>query len=263
MSSHPLDNPIITSMLFHPRPDRPGNSRVSGAVDGSIPVEDKVSLGYRFYVYKTDAPVILYFHGNGEIAIDYDGIARLFFDIGASLLVVDYRGYGWSTGSPLASKLLSDAEVVVPALPAILSHAKVGDVPLFLMGRSLGSAPAVHLAYTFPDRFKGLILESGFADMPSVMRRLGIQPELFSLSEQVLAPVGNARKLQSVKLPLLVIHGEADQLLPVEQGQQLYDASAAENKAILRIPGAGHNNILMVGMERYFGAIYGFLKAGS
>lgn len=255
MSTHPLDNPLITSMLFYPRADRPGYSHIAGAVDGNIPIEDGVSLGYRFYAHQPDAPVILYFHGNGEIASDYDGIARLFFEIGTSLLVVDYRGYGWSTGSPLASKLLSDAEAVVPALPSILSNAEVDAVPLFLMGRSLGSAPAVHLAYTFPDRFKGLIIESGFADMPSVMRRLGIQPEMFSLPEQVLAPIGNARKLQSMKLPLLVIHAEADQLLPVEQGQQLYDASAAETKTILRVPGAGHNDILMVGMERYFGEI--------
>ena len=195
MSTHPLDNPLITSMLFYPRADRPGSSHIAGAFDGSIPVEDGVSLGYRFYVHQADAPVILYFHGNGEIASDYDGIARLFFEIGTSLLVVDYRGYGWSTGSPLASTLLSDAEAVVPALPSVLSNAKVGDVPVFLMGRSLGSAPAVHLAYTFPDRFKGLIIESGFADIPSVMRRLGIQPEMFSLPEQVLAPIGNARKL--------------------------------------------------------------------
>jgi len=260
MSTHPLDNPMITSMLFYPRADRPGNSHIAGAIDGSIPVEDRVSLGYRFYVHQADAPVILYFHGNGEIASDYDGIAHLFFDIGISLLFVDYRGYGWSTGSPLASKLLSDAEAVVPALPSILSNAKVGAVPLFLMGRSLGSAPAVHLAYTFPDRFKGLIIESGFADMPSVMRRLGIQPEQFSLTEQDLAPIWNARKLRSVMLPLLVIHGEADTLLPVEHGQALYDASPAEKKTILRIPGAGHNDLMMIGMQRYFHAIADFIR---
>lgn len=82
MSTHPLDNPIITSMLFYPHADRPENSHIAGAVDGSIPVEDGALLGYRFYVHQADAPVILYFHGNGEIANDYDGIARLFFEIG-------------------------------------------------------------------------------------------------------------------------------------------------------------------------------------
>ncbi|MBK8027185.1 MAG: alpha/beta fold hydrolase [Chloroflexi bacterium] len=208
MSSHPLDHPDITANLFYPRPDQPGRSGIPGAVDGTLPVEEGVALGYRFYMHGAGSPIILYFHGNGEIASDYDGIAPFFQEIGASLLVVDYRGYGWSTGFPLASKLLPDAEAVVAALPSMFATAKVSESRLFVMGRSLGSAPAVHAACTFPDRFQGLILESGFADMPSVMRRLGIQPERFSLTEQELAPVGNARKVRSLHLPLLVIHGE-------------------------------------------------------
>ncbi len=260
MSTHPLDHPFITSHLFYPRYARSGTSRIPGTIDGTIPVEDEIALGYRFYIYRAESPVILYFHGNGEIASDYDGIAPLFFDIGASLLVVDYRAYGWSTGTPLTSKLLLDAEAVVSTLSTIFVAANVPDPRLFVMGRSLGSAPAVHVAYTFPDRFKGLILESGFADMPSVMRRLGIQPEQFSLTEQDLAPIWNARKLRSVMLPLLVIHGEADTLLPVEHGQALYDASPAEKKTILRIPGAGHNDLMMIGMQRYFNAIAAFIR---
>lgn len=260
MITHPLDHPFIISNLFYPRSAQSGTSRVPGAVDGTIPVEDGIALGYRFYVHRADSPVILYFHGNGEIASDYDGIAPLFFDVGASLLVVDYRGYGWSTGTPLTSKLLPDAEAVVAALPTVFAAASVPDPRIFVMGRSLGSAPVVHVVAAFPDRFKGLILESGFADMPSVMRRLGIQPEQFSLTEQELAPIGNARKLRTVPLPLLVIHGEADTLLPVEHGQALYDASGAENKTILRIPGAGHNDLMLIGMQRYFMAITAFIR---
>jgi len=260
MSSHPLDHPFITSHLFYPRTAQGGISRVPGAVDGMIPVDDGIALGYRFYLHRVESPVILYFHGNGEVASDYDGIAPLFFDIGASLLVVDYRGYGWSTGTPLTSKLLPDAEAVVVALPTIFAAANIPDPRLFVMGRSLGSAPAVHVAVTFPDRFNGLILDSGFAAMPSVMRRLGIQPEQFSLTDQELAPVGKARKLRLVMLPLLVLHGEADTLLPVEQGQALYDASPTENKTILRISSAGHNDLMLIGMQRYFNAIAAFIR---
>lgn len=260
MSTHPLDHPFIISNLFYPRTSQAGTSRVPGTVDGTTPVEDGIALAYRFYVHRAQSPVVMYFHGNGEIASDYDGIAPLFFDSGASLLVVDYRGYGWSTGTPLTSKLLSDAEAVVTALPTIFAAANVPDPRLFVMGRSLGSAPAVHVAAKFPERFSGLIIESGFADMPSVMRRLGIQPEQFSLTEQEFAPIGNARKLGTVTLPLFVIHGEADTLLPVEHGQALYDASVAEYKTILRIPGAGHNDLMLIAMQRYFNAIAAFIR---
>lgn len=259
MSVHPLDHPTITARLFHPRKAQAGKSHVPGVIDGTIPVDEGIALGYRFYLHQAQSPLILYFHGNGEVARDYDRTAPLFFDIGASLMVVDYRGYGWSTGSPLASKLLSDAEAVVLALPTVFASAGVTDPRLFVMGRSLGSAPAVHLASTFPNRFLGLIIESGFADMPSVMRVLGIQPDRLALSDQHLAPVKNENKLRTVHVPLLVIHGEDDELLPVDHGQRLYDASPTLNKTILRIPHAGHNDLMMVGMQSYFRAIAAFI----
>jgi len=104
------------------------------------------------------------------------------------------------------------------------------------------------------------IITGGFAAIPSVMRRLGIQPEQFSLTDQELAPVGKARKLRLVMLPLLVLHGEADTLLPVEQGQALYDASPTENKTILRISSAGHNDLMLIGMQRYFNATAAFIR---
>ncbi len=259
MSVHPLDHPTITARLFHPRKAHAGTSRIPGAVDGTILVDEGIALGYRFYPHQPQSPVILYFHGNGEVARDYDRIVPLFFDIGVSLIVVDYRGYGWSTGSPLASKLLSDAEAVLPALASVFASAGITESCLFVMGRSLGSAPAVHLASAFPNHFKGLIIESGFADMPSVMRVVGIQLERLPLTEQHLAPVGNENKLRTVHLPLLVIHGEDDELLPVDHGQRLYDASPAVNKTILRIPHAGHNDLMMVGMQSYFRAIAAFI----
>lgn len=249
--THPLDDPRITSQLFYPRPATPGNSRVTGTKDGTFPVDDDVRLGYRLYTPPNGATaVVLYFHGNGEVASDYDSIAPLFFEIGVSLLVVDYRGYGWSTGTPLTSTLLTDA--VMDGLPALLADSGLADTPLFVMGRSLGSAPSIYVAEQYADRFAGLVVESGFADMPSVMRRLGIMVDLSQVTDM---PVGNAKRMESVTLPVLVIHGENDVLLPVENGQKLYDSAGASDKTLLRIPGAGHNDILFVGMAQYMTAL--------
>lgn len=252
-----LDNPLVLSMLFYPRPDRPGHSALPQVHDGAIPVADEIVLGYRLYAHQPDSPLILYFHGNGEIASDHDGIAEAYRHIGVSLLVVDYRGYGWSTGRPLLSALLSDAEAVLPALPAVLAGAGLEpEPPLFVMGRSLGSAPAIHLAHTRPGRFKGLIVESGFAHVLMLLARLGLPADLLS---NIPDPIGNLRKVERLDLPLLVIHGEQDSLIPVAHGQALYDASPAAHKRLLRIPGAGHNDLLFVGMQQYFDAVRTFI----
>lgn len=252
-----LDHPAILPYLFHPRRAKPGTSRLPNVTDGSVPITDDISLGYRLYRHESGKPVIVYFHGNGEIAPDYDHVAGEFRRAGASLIVMDYRGYGWSTGTPLASAILPDAHRAADALPGILAEAGLVHPPLFLMGRSLGSAPAIDLAAQHPDRYKGLIIESGFAEILSVLTRMGLS---LPAMKQVPAPFGNVHKLAKVALPLLVIHGEHDQLIPVSHGQTLYDASPAEDKRLLRIPYAGHNDIMMVATDDYFAAIRDFMQ---
>ncbi|MCB9456663.1 MAG: alpha/beta hydrolase [Anaerolineaceae bacterium] len=255
-----LDNPLIVNNLFYPRSARPGENNPPNVHDGTIPVAEAVALGYRLYAHTPETPVLLYFHGNGEIASDYDSMADLFHDAGVSLLVVDYRGYGWSSGKPLVSTLLADAEAVLKAVPDIVKRAGITNTALFVMGRSLGSAPAAHLASEQPDALRGVIIESGFAHEPSLFRRLMIPEELL---KQVPSVFGNVGKIAGSHLPLLVIHGENDTLIPVENGQTLFDASPAEAKMLLRIPGAGHNDLLIYGIGPYFAVLEQFVKAHS
>jgi alpha-beta hydrolase superfamily lysophospholipase len=253
-----LETPLVQAILFYPRPDQAGGSVLSDTYDGTIPVEEGIVLGYRLYAHHAVAPVILYFHGNGEIASDHDFIARSFHAAGASLLVVDYRGYGWSTGQPKVSALLSDVQPVLDALPDVLKQAGLDDQTLVVMGRSLGSAPAIHLAHSYPARVKGIIIESGFAHAIPLLVRLGLHPNLLA---NVPDPIGNVRKMAEIDLPLLVIHGREDNLIPVNNGQALYDASPASVKRIVRIPGAGHNDLLIIDPQTYFAAIQDFLSA--
>jgi hypothetical protein len=257
MSLKLLDNPLVTSTLFYPRRDEPGSSRLPNVHDGAIPVAEGIALGYRLYAHEPGAPVILYFHGNGEIASDHDYFADNYRAAGASLLVVDYRGYGWSGGQPRASALIEDVEPVLDALSGILQRAGLSDQKLYVMGRSLGSAPAIHAAHTRPERFKGVIIESGFSNAMRLLAYLGVP---MMIAGRVPDPVGNDRKLAEIGLPLLVIHGERDTLLPLTNGQELYDASPAARKRFVRIPGAGHNDLLLVGMDAYFDAIARFIS---
>lgn len=250
MTLQMLDNPAWLETLFFPRQAQ--SSAGEGFQDGTIPVEADVVIGYRLWVNYPDKPTILYYHGNGEIAADYNFIAPEFRRIGVNLLIVDYRGYGWSTGTPTFTSLLADVKPVREALPDVLQA--VGKGALFVMGRSLGSAPAIEMAYLYPDDFKGLIVESGFATIVPLLVRRGIPADSFRETE----PVGNRRKVAELAMPLLIIHGEQDQLIAVEEGEAIYDASPATLKRILRIANAGHNNLLRAA-DRYFSAIADFI----
>ena len=257
---HPFDDPRILDVLFHPRKAQAGSSRRENVTDGTIPTGDGAELGYRLFRAGPASPLIVFFHGNGEIAADYEWVAPLYGELGLSLLVVDYRGYGWSTGKPRASTLLADALAVADGLERVREEAGVeADIPLYVMGRSLGSVPAIHLARERGGNFAGLIVESGFADSAALLLRIGAPPD--RLQPGIPDPFDNAGKMASVHLPLLVIHGTEDLLIPVTDAEALYAASPSTQKAFLRVRGAGHNDLLSVDPEGYFRAIDDFVTA--
>lgn len=246
-----LDRPDVLRILFHPRPD-PASRRGDGH-DVRIPVAEGVRVSGRLHVAGEDSPVILLFHGNGEIASDYDGISRLYTGMGISLLVADYRGYGTSDGAPTCSALLADAMATYRSLPDILSDHKLKGSRLFIMGRSLGSAAAIEIASRAGNEIKGLIIESGFAHTFPLIERLG-GPSLTHMSEEA-SGFNNAGKIERVHVPTLIIHGEEDFIIPFTDGKALFSHCGAGDKRFVSIPGAGHNDLLLRGPRDYFDAI--------
>src|SRR5512137_841434 len=94
-----LDRPEVSQVLFYPRRTYGLASTPGGARSIGVEVEPGIVLGGRLYPAAPDAPAILFFHGNGEIAEDYDDIAPMYTQLGITLLVMDYRGYGTSGGT--------------------------------------------------------------------------------------------------------------------------------------------------------------------
>ena len=215
-------------------------------------VEPGVALGGRLYPANPESPALLYFHGNGEIAGDYDDVAALYIRQGITLLVTDYRGYGTSGGTPASTHLLADAVVLFDSLPGTLEDHGLAPSWLYVMGRSLGSAAAIEVARHAGDRLAGLIVESGFADTFALLRRLGLPVQG---AGEARDGFGNAAKLSCVKTPTLIIHGQDDLLIPAVDGQELYRRCGAPDKRLVLIPGAGHNDLLLFGMRAYFEAI--------
>ena len=248
-----LDRPEILQFIFYPMRDF--TKAPSNASDYFIPVDKDISISCRFYTHSQSAPSIIYFHGNGEVVSDYDYIAPMYNQLGINLFVADYRGYGASQGKPTFSNTISDAPIIFKAFTNLLSESHYSG-GIFMMGRSLGSISAIEIAHRYQEQIKGLIIESGFASIIKLLSYSGLPTEYLGI-EDIDFP--NLARIRAITTPTLIIHGEYDILVPLSEGKTLFTASAAEDKKLVVIPGADHNNIMWVGMERYLQAIKEFI----
>ncbi len=244
-----LDRPAIAARLFHPRPEpapaRQSRDRFAAAPDGT-------RLHLREHISDASFATLLLFHGNGEIASDYDDLAPLLAGLRLNLVVAEFRGYGLSEGEPTASRLASDADAAFGFVKARLEAA--GASPrLIVMGRSLGSACALSLAASHPGGVDGLVVESGFAGTLALLRVLGLDARAYGITEA--DGFGNLEHVRSYAGPTLFIHGARDDLIAPGEARALYAASPSAQKALLLIPGAGHNDLFFVGRERYLDAL--------
>ncbi|MBN1772353.1 MAG: alpha/beta hydrolase [Deltaproteobacteria bacterium] len=253
-----LDQPLVAERIFFPRPD-PGEPGPPGSRDLEIPVADGVTLHARLHPAGPGAPLVLLFHGNGEIVADYDDLAGAYRELGASLLVVDYRGYGRSGGEPLPSALIRDSHRVL----SYLRDRVLGpDVPpIVVFGRSLGSAPAIHLAATAGDLLAGLIVESGFARTLPLLALVGVPVARLGLTEA--DGFSNREAMRLVRIPTLLLHADEDRIIPYEDARLNFDACGAADKRLVTIEGADHNSIAAYGGRTYWGAIAELVRGAA
>jgi pimeloyl-ACP methyl ester carboxylesterase len=249
-----LDRTGVARQIFYPRADR--TPAPTGAVDIPVEVEPGVHVGTRLYAQDPAFPSVLYFHGNGEVASDYDDIAPLFHQVGANLWVADFRGYGASEGRPTFASLVGDAHPVLDFFHAELDR-RGFNPSRFVMGRSLGSHPAIELGARRPERLRGLILESGASSLNRLAQRFANSAAEPGLEELVR---GHQEKIASIRLPVLIIHGAEDELVPVETALDLNDTLSEAETELVIIPDAGHNDLLWVGLQRYFSALGAFVQ---
>lgn len=248
-----LDHPLLLQLLFYPRNDN--DPAPPGAFDFPVPVDEGVNIVCRFYTGQESWPWLIYFHGNGEVACDYDYIAPFYNTRRINLVVADYRGYGGSNGQPSFSHLINDAHAIFKALTDEIKRRSPSS-PIFIMGRSLGSTSALELGYNYQNDIKGLIIESGFASVTRLVKHLGLPAsgiDLDSLENECL------KMIAAIKCPCLVIHGEYDTLVPVREGMMVFQTLPGSDKKFVSIPGAGHNDVIFARPELYFSAIQDFV----
>jgi alpha-beta hydrolase superfamily lysophospholipase len=249
-----LDRPEVSHYIFYPRRDPlPQDDNVLCPVE----VAQGISVVCRFYPAPEGVATILYFHGNGETAGDYDLVSSLYTALGINLFVADYRGYGLSSGEPTLGHILHDAHPIHERLREVLRQGGYAEA-IFVMGRSLGSAPAIEVAFQSQDALQGLIVESGFSDAFRLLGYIGVP---LAIPPHRGEGFPNGEKMRSIRIPTLLIHATEDHLIPLSEAEELLRLCAAEEKRLLVIPRADHNTLLMVGRDRYFQAIEGFIKS--
>jgi len=203
-----------------------------------------------WWVPKEGAPVLLWFHGNGgNISHRLENIKLLHDLVGVTVFIFDYREYGKSQGRITREGTYLDAAA---AYRYVTETRKIPARDIVLFGRSLGTALATDLAVQVPCR--SLILESAYTSSQD-MARLYL-PFLFDWRPSV--PYDNLGKIGQISVPLLVIHGEDDEIIPVDMGRRVF-AAAPDPKELYLIPQAHHNDTYLVGGKAYFERLRAFI----
>lgn len=249
-----MDQPELLAFMFHPQA---AEGMAASEKDQLIDTPDGERLHLRYHLAEDqESANILFFHGNGETVADYEEIAADFNRENLSLIVADYRGYGLSTGIPTATNMMNDAHLILKAVEKRL--AEIGrSGKILAMGRSLGSAPAIELAALYPEKIKGLLLDSAFAHAIPVLKNLGGNIANNSLTEKDC--FRNLDKIKMVENPVLIIHGQKDKIIDLDNGSLLHAECPAGQKEIQIVPGADHNNIFRIAGAIYYKVIKSFV----
>jgi len=193
--------------------------------------EDGVRL-HGWYVPGRVPVTLLWCHGNaGNISHRLENLRLLHDRLGVGVFIFDYRGYGESEGVPSEEGLYRDARA---ALAWLRGRADLAGARLVYFGRSLGAAVALELARDAPP--DALILESPFLSVRAIANAT-----LPGVGYLLRTRYDALEKIVDVRVPLLVLHGDADEVVPQRHGRRLFEA-ANEPKAFRSLPGAGHND---------------------
>ena len=186
--------------------------------------------------FKADSArgMIVYFHGNAGNLARWGFVTEFYVDQGYDVAIMDYRGYGKSTGELSQKNLLVDAEAVYDYF-----RERAPDLPIVLYGRSLGTGIASYLASKQPP--DKLILETPYYSFTSLAQH---HMPLFPAGLALRYRYPTYKYLREANYPVYIFHGTADEVVPYEQGKRLYESLAGKNVQLITISGGGHNDLI-------------------
>jgi fermentation-respiration switch protein FrsA (DUF1100 family) len=220
---------------------------LAGVQDVRIRTEDGETLVGWWKPPEPGRAVLLYFHGNGGALWNRRSRVRALTETGRGLLIVSYRGYSGSSGAPSEEGLRRDAEAAYRWLSSWEPRRIV------LYGESLGTGVAVRLASQAP--VGGLILDAPYTSTVDIAKGLFWYVPVSLLMRDQFRSID---RIGNIRVPLLVMHGDRDGVIPIAQSELLFTA-ANEPKRYLRLPGVDHVSVLeaggLVAVERFLDGI--------
>lgn len=196
------------------------------------------------------APGLVWFPGNAETVASLTPLIRDLRPHGVGMLILDYRGYGESSGKPSEAGLYRDAEA---AWGWLVAQPEIDRSRIAVYGRSLGAALALHVAVT--RRVRAVVLHAPFTSARELADR-----HYWYLPRRILRlELDNLDRARRLRAPLLVIHGTADGIVPFAMGQAVAEAGHA--RELVAVRDAGHNDLHEVAGDRYREKFQGFLGA--
>jgi len=235
------------------RPGTPGAAGLPSAREVSYTTEDGEPLAGWFLPADgpRPAPAVLFLPGNAGNRSYRAPLAAALADAGLAVLLVDYRGYAGNPGAPSEQGLAADARAALSYLQAL---PEVDPDGIVVFGESLGTGVAVTLAAERPAA--ALILRSPFSSLTSVAR---LHYPLLPVQAMLWDRFDSMDRIARVSCPVLVLAGERDRIIPVEESRRLFEA-AAEPKRFVLIPDAGHNDMVLLAGPKVLDAIRRFLE---
>jgi uncharacterized protein len=214
---------------------------------------------YGWWVPVKGTKTLLYLHGSGaNIGLDAKHVNR-FNDMGLSVFSFDYRGYGKSEGAfPSETAVYADAQ---RAWNYLTQERKIPSKDIFIYGHSLGGAIAIDLATHHPDA-AGLIVQSSFTSGVD-MARNDFWTAIFPADLLLRQRFDSIHKVPNIKLPVLFMHGTADQRIPASMSDRLFTASGSTQKQLHTFPGADHNDVAQIAGPAYTKAVMNFVHQAS
>ena len=218
--------------------------------DVSITTPDNEHLHGWYVPAENSRGVVLFFHGNaGNISHRLDSIS-IFNDLGLDTLIIDYRGYGQSTGKTSEKGTYLDAQA---AWDYLIKTRRVPADRIIIFGRSLGGAIGAWLAARQTPA--AVIIESSFSSGVDMARRL--YPFLpVRLITRLKYPV--VEYASQLNCPVLVVHSRHDEIIPFDMGQAIY-AAVKSDKKFVELSG-DHNNGFLLSQEVYIAGIKDFIQ---
>jgi len=217
-----------------------------------VPTPDGERLSAWHLLPEHPRAAVLYFHGNsGNLGL-FAGVLTRLYQNRLQVFAIDYRGYGRSSGQPTEKGVYMDA---LAAVEYFHDRLRLDGCPVVFWGRSLGGPVAAYASSQASPG--GVILETTFSSKRVLLRNYPWQFRIFSVFSKYR--FDTLRHLSGQSLHKLVVHGDQDRTIPVEQGRYLF-RNLESPKSLLVISGADHINIHEVDEDRYWGKILGFIE---